>query len=221
MGQTLHLTARDGHVLSAYEAGDPTRPHKLVVVQEIFGVNHHIRSVCDGFAADGFHVLAPALFDRIRPGIELGYTPADVKEGVALRGQIPPEAPIGDIAACVAYFGHAPTGIIGYCWGGTVAWDAATMTDAFRCAVGWYGGGIAAHRTAHPHCPVELHFGGEDHSIPHTDVTLIRDAQPDVEMYVYDGAGHGFGCSERSSFDPEAYRLARERSLAFLKRHLW
>jgi len=216
----IKLTAQDGHSFGAYEAGDPKAPRKLVVLQEIFGVNGHIREVCDEFAAHGFHVVSPAVFDRARPDAELGYEQADIQEGLALRAAVPAEGPIADIKACAAYFNSGNVAVIGYCWGGSLAWEAATQTEAFRCAVGWYGGGIVATKDAKPHCPVELHFGGEDASIPHTDITAIRDAQPDIEIYVYDNAGHGFGCSERPSYDPEATALANERSLAFIRQHL-
>lgn len=217
----IRLTASDGHELTAWEAGTPDAPHALVVVQEIFGVTPYIRRVADRFAEQGFSVLAPALFDRVTPGVELGHSQADIERGLELRSKIPLSATLADLEACVHHFRrHAPerkVGIIGFCWGGTLAWDAATRTHDFAAAVAWYGGGIAAQKNAVPHCPVQLHFGGEDPSIPHQDVRAIRQEHPDVEMYVYDDAGHGFGNDDRPDFNAEATRLAWERSVRFLE----
>ncbi|NHN85682.1 dienelactone hydrolase family protein [Acetobacter musti] len=217
----VSLTADDGHTFSAWEAGNPDGPHALVVVQEIFGVNRHMRQIADTFASQGFSVLTPALFDRVERDAELGYTQDDVKKGLALRAEIPLKDTLADLRACAEHFRrHAPhrkVGIIGFCWGGTLAWDAATQTHDFSVAVSWYGGGIAAHKDAVPHCPVQLHFGGQDSSIPHMDVAAIRTAHPELDIYVYDDAGHGFGNSDRSSFNEAANRLAWERSVAFLE----
>ncbi len=220
MGNTIELTAADGHRLSAYRTGPETAARGLVVVQEIFGVNSHMREVCDTFAAQGYAVIAPALFDRAQRGVELGYKPDDVAAGRELRGKVPEAGTVADIEAAAQALEGMSLGIVGYCWGGTVAWLGATRTPAFKAAVGWYGGGIAATRTETPHCPVQLHFGAEDHGIPLSDVDSIRQAQPDVEVFVYEGAGHGFGCSERGSFNREARDLAQERTLAFLRRHV-
>ena len=220
MGQTITLAAADGHSLSAYEAGFADSPRGLVVLQEIFGVNHHIRAVCDGFADAGYKVVAPALFDRAARDVELGYTPQDGQRGMQLRSAIPPEATLADIAAAARHLGRERVGVIGYCWGGALAWAGATHGTHFKAAVGWYGGGIAATRTMHPNCPVQLHFGALDDHIPLGDVDAIRAAQPGIEIFVYDDAGHGFGCSERPSYNARATALAQERSLAFLQHHL-
>lgn len=220
MGQIITLQAADGHEFSAYEAGNADMPYALVVVQEIFGVNGHIRHVCDTFAEHGFHVVAPALFDRVEPGVALGYGKEDIQAGLALRSRVPLEKTILDLNAAAAALDKAKVGIIGYCWGGLLAWEAASQTDSFSAAVGWYGGGIASRVSETPRCPVQLHFGEADTSIPHTDISTIRDAHPEIEIYVYDGAGHGFGCSQRASFDQDAYELAQKRSLAFLEAHL-
>jgi carboxymethylenebutenolidase len=217
MGTSIRLTAADGHEFSAYLAGPPDAAIGLVVVQEIFGVNGHIRHVCDTFAAEGFAALAPALFDRAQPGAELGYTQDDIAVGLALRGKIADSDVMADIAASAAALGGKKLGIVGYCWGGTIAWWGATRTTLFAAASGWYGGGIAATRTERPHCPVQLHFGETDHGIPLSDVEAIRTAQPDVEVFVYPGAGHGFGCEARASFDAAAYGLAQERTLALFR----
>ncbi|MBB5691677.1 dienelactone hydrolase family protein [Roseomonas alkaliterrae] len=217
---TISLTAADGHRLTAYRAGPQDAPRALVVVQEIFGVNRHIRSVCDRFAAEGYAVIAPALFDRVGVGIELGYEAADVAQGRELRGRIDPGLTVLDVLAAAAALPRGvKRGIVGYCWGGTVAWHGATRTSAFAAASGWYGGGIAAAKEEQPRCPVQLHFGETDASIPMADVEAIRAAQPGVEVHVY-GGGHGFGCDERGSFVEADYRLAQRRTLEFFARHL-
>ena len=192
-------------------------PYALVVAQEIFGVNHHMRRVCDTMAQSGFHVIAPALFDRVEPGLELGYTADDVKKGLAVRAQIPLEKTLLDLAAAAQALKPRKIGIIGYCWGGTLAWQAACRDMGFDSACCWYGAGIAAASALEPRCPVQMHFGGLDASIPPADIATIRKAHPDVELYVYDDADHGFGCADRSSFNAKAYALAQERSIAFLK----
>ena len=220
MGQITELTAADGHSFSAYRAGPDGAKSGLVVAQEIFGVNHHMRAVCDRFAAAGYAVICPALFDRAERNVELGYGPEDRQRGMAIRANVPPDGTMADILAAADAL-HLPTlGIVGYCWGGTIAWWGATRSSRFEAAIGWYGGGVAATREEAPHCPVQLHFGAEDHGIPLTDVEAIRASQPGVEIYVYDGAGHGFGCDERDSFDAGAAAHAQTRTLDFLARHL-
>ncbi len=219
MGDII-LTAADGHTLSAYRAGSEDASRGLVVVQEIFGVNHHMRRVCDTFAEAGYAVISPALFDRTERGVQLGYTPDDVARGVALRAKVSNEDTMADIAAAAAALGGKKLGIVGYCWGGTIAWLGATRTTKFSAAVGWYGGGIAATRQEVPHCPVQLHFGGIDASIPMLDIRAIRDAQPSVEVFAYDGAGHGFGCDERTSYSATDANEAQGRTLEFFARYL-
>jgi carboxymethylenebutenolidase len=219
MGMMVALHAADGHTLGAYRAGPEEAARGLVVVQEIFGVNGYIRRTCDRFAELGYAVVAPALFDRVQRDVELGYGPEDVATGRALRAQVPEAGTVSDIAAAAAALPQA-CGIVGYCWGGTVAWWGATRTDFFRAAVGWYGGGIYEARGETPHCPVQLHFGEVDSSIPLDHVRAIQAAQLGVEIHTYPGAGHGFGCDSRASFDPASYDLAQQRTLAFLEAHL-
>lgn len=217
----IELTAADGHRFAAYAAGPADAKRALVVVQEIFGVNNNIRRICDGFAAHGYAVIAPALFDRVARGTELGYAPEDVQRGRTLKGEVPEAGQVLDIeAAAAALPKGAIRGIIGYCWGGTVAWWGATRAQGFSAAVGWYGGGIAGTRTETPNCPVQLHFGEIDHAIPLSDIAAIRTAHPAVEIFVYKGAGHGFGCDERDSYSAPDQQVAQARSLAFLAKHL-
>ncbi|HET8728041.1 MAG TPA: dienelactone hydrolase family protein [Alphaproteobacteria bacterium] len=218
--RTMVVTAEDGHSFSAYVAAPGGRPRAgLVVVQEIFGVNHHIRAIADGYAAEGFRVVAPGLFDRVRPGIELGYDADGVAQGRALRNEIGWDAPMLDIDAALKLAGlDGRSGVIGYCWGGSLAWLAAARLKP-AAAVCYYGGQIAQFRDEAPTCPVLMHFGESDQLIPPADREAIAAAQPSVEMHVYD-AGHGFACTERADFHADSARLAKERTLAFLDRHL-
>ncbi|MBB5694651.1 dienelactone hydrolase family protein [Muricoccus pecuniae] len=217
----IELTAADGHRLSAWRAGPADARRALVVVQEIFGVNAHMRRLSDHLGSLGWAVITPALFDRAERDVELGYEATDRDRGLALRKKVPDDAVMRDVeAASAALPPGAARGIIGYCWGGTIAWWGATRSTSFGAAVGYYGGGIAATREEVPNCPVQLHFGAEDKGIPLPDVELIRVAQPGVEIHVYPGAGHGFACEDRSSHDPAATALAEERALAFLSARL-
>ena len=216
----MKLTAADGHEFNTFEAGNVNAPRGLVVVQEIFGVNAHMRAVSERLAGFGYRVLCPAIFDRAERDLELGYTPEDIQKGLAARAKIPEAATLLDVEAAAAAFGDRPVGIIGYCWGGSLAWLGATKTKRFKAAVGWYGGGIAAQKDLTPNCPVQLHFGEEDHGIPLSDVEMIKKAQPGVEVFTYPGAQHGFGCEARASYNPKDCELAELRSLAFFAEHL-
>jgi carboxymethylenebutenolidase len=222
MGETVKLRGADGFEPSAYVARPRGAPKgALVVVQEIFGVNGHIRRVADGFAADGFLAIAPALFDRIRLGLTLGYGQEEIQEGIRLKGQSSTEAALADIAAARDFVaGAGKAGVIGYCWGGFLAWVSATRLSGFAAAVSYYGGGIGTVAEEKPRCPVLMHFGEKDHAIPLADVEKVREAHPaGVEIHVYP-AGHGFNCDERGSYDAESARVARERTSAFLNAHL-
>jgi len=216
----LKLTAADGHQFDAFEAGNVNAPRGLVVVQEIFGVNQHMRAVSERLAGFGYRVLSPALFDRAERNVELGYTAPDMQKGLALRAQIPESAVVADIEATAAAFAGKPVGIIGYCGGGAIAWLGATKTRSFKAAVGWYGGGIAAMKDLSLSCPAQLHFAGEDSHITMADVQAIEEAHPEVPVFVYNGAQHGFGCEERASYSAKDCELAELRSLAFFAEHL-
>jgi carboxymethylenebutenolidase len=219
MGEFITLTAADGHRLQAWRTGEGAPG--LVVVQEIFGLNHHIRSTADRFAAEGFSVIAPALFDRVEPGIELGYTPEDVEKGRAIRAKVPMEGALADIAAAVAELkkDDLNVGVVGYCWGGSLAWASATRLNGISAAVGYYGGEVAKLADERPRCPVMLHFGEQDHAIPMSDVETVRRKHPDIPVHTYP-AGHGFSCDERGSFHPESHALALSRTLPFLRTSL-
>jgi carboxymethylenebutenolidase len=220
MGSTIDLKAADGFTLSAYTAGPTGGTKGIVVIQEIFGVNHHMRDMADRFAAEGYAVCAPALFDRVEKGIELGYTQADIDKGRDYRMKLNDAQVMADVEAAAKHLAGKKLGIVGYCFGGTVAFWGATRSHSFAAASGWYGGGVAGTRDEKPNCPLQLHFGEKDASIPMSDVDAIRGAQPKAEIYVYMGAGHGFGCDERGSFSKADYDLAQERTLAFFAKNL-
>lgn len=219
MSKTVTLTAGDGHRLAAYRADPPDKPRGgLVVIQEIFGVNRHMRSIVEGFAADGYAAIAPALFDRASPGVELGYEQHDMQTGRDLRAKIAWDKVLLDVkAAQAAVAASGKVGVIGYCWGGSVAFLAATRLEGFAVAIGYYGGQIAPFANEKPRCTLMLHFGETDAGIPMADVAAIRAAQGKAaEIHVYP-AGHGFNCEERASYHVDSARLARQRSLAFLR----
>jgi carboxymethylenebutenolidase len=220
MGKTIEITAADGFKLGAYSAGPEDATKGIVVIQEIFGVNKHIRDMADAYAAAGYKVLAPAMFDRAQKGADLGYGPDDRKAGMEMRGKITEEQNIMDVVAAAKALGTKSTGIVGYCFGGSMAFLGATRTKEFAAASCWYGGGIAKAKDEKPNCPVQMHFGETDGSIPAADIEAIKAAQPTAEVYVYPGAGHGFGCADRDSWNPEAYKLAQERTLAFFAKNL-
>jgi carboxymethylenebutenolidase len=220
MGKTIEIKTADGHTLSGYVAGPDNATKGVVVLQEIFGVNDHIKDMADKFAAAGYKAIAPALFDRAKKDVDLGYGPDDRKEGIALRGQLTDAQSIEDITAAAKALGTAQTAIVGYCFGGSLAWLGATRTKVFAAASCWYGGGIAATKDEKPNCPVQMHFGETDGSIPMSDVEAIKAAQPNAEVYVYPGAGHGFGCDDRDSWNPEAFELAQKRTLDFFAKNL-
>lgn len=217
----LTLSAADGHKFQAFEAGSIHAPRGLVVLQEIFGVNQHIRNVAEQLAGHGYRVLAPSLFDRVSPDLELGYDQAAIQAGLDARAKIPASQTLLDIEATAAAFGEGqPIGIIGYCWGGSLAWIGATQTNLFKAASCWYGAQIIQTKEAKPNCPVQMHFGEHDHGIPLQDVKSIQDAQPNLDVFVYPGAQHGFGCDQRPSYSPKDCELATLRSLTFFAEHL-
>ncbi len=235
MGRWIEVISEDGHRLPAWEA-TPEKPARgaIVVIQEIFGVNSHIRSIADGFAADGYHAIAPALFDRVQPGFETGYADDDIKAGRALAQKAGVDDVMKDLAATVklasgagaggAHPGSAPgaagrVGIVGYCWGGTMSWVASSRVDGLACAVVYYGGNIASFVGEQPKCPVLCHFGKNDRTPSPEQARSVLAAHPTVEGHFYE-AGHGFNCDQRGSYDADASRLARRRTLEFFAKHV-
>jgi carboxymethylenebutenolidase len=222
MGNSLTLTAEDSHRLAGYRADSAGKPRAgIVVIQEIFGVNQHIRKVTDGFAAEGYAALAPAIFDRVQRDFEIGYAPADVETGRATRGKIQLDDMVADVRAAVKALQAEGlrVGVVGYCLGGTLAWLSATRIDGVAAAVCYYGGGIAASASERPRCPVLIHWGETDASIPPDHWETVKKAHPTVPAHVYP-AGHGFNCDERGSYHAESATLARQRTLDFFRQHL-
>jgi carboxymethylenebutenolidase len=222
MSEYVTLTAADGNQLSAYVARPEGEPlGGLVVIQEIFGVNQHIRSVADGYAKDGFLAVAPALFDRIERGVELAYDGEDMQRARSFIPRLDVDKALADTVAAME-FAESETGkkvaVIGYCFGGTIAWLAATRHHS-AAAVSYYGGRITNYAEEQLAVPVMLHFGKQDAHIPAEEVERIHAAHPEVEIHWYD-AGHGFNCDARASYNHASAIQARARSLAFLKAHL-
>jgi carboxymethylenebutenolidase len=217
MGELTTIMARDGHEFQAYLAAAPARPRGAVlVIQEIFGVNTYIRGLADGFAAQGYTAIAPALFDRIRRGISLGYSPKEVQEGAGYRQQLKPEQTLKDLAASVAVVRRSGRlGTVGFCWGGAMSYLAACELP-IACAVVYYGRAYN-YLDKKPRCPVLYHFGTQDTSIPLSDVEKLQAAHPQGIFHFYE-AGHGFSCNERGSYHREAAELAGKRTLEFLAR---
>jgi carboxymethylenebutenolidase len=222
VGQDIKLKASDNFELGGYRA-DPAGPRKgaVVVIQEIFGVNHHIRSVCDRLAAEGYVAIAPAIFDRIEPNFTSGYSPDEIT--VARKFVANPDWPamlLDTQAAIDAVKDAGPVGIIGFCLGGSIAYAAATKLSGLKAAVGYYGGAIVRFADDKPKVPTQLHFGEKDAGIALTDVETIKAKQPDVEIFIYPGAQHGFHCDERASYDKASADIAWPRSMAFFAKHL-
>ena len=219
MGELTTLMARDGHEFQAYLSAPAGHPRgAVVVIQEIFGVNSHIRSVTDGFAKDGYIAIAPAMFDRVRRGVELGYGQPDIEQGRGTMQQLKLEETLADLAAAIAVVKHAGrVGTVGYCWGGAMSYVAACELP-IACAVVYYGR-ASSFVDRKPRCPVMYHYGTQDQGIPMSDVDKVKAADPNGTFYEYE-AGHGFNCDQRASFDPQAAALARSRTLDFFSRQL-
>ena len=209
------LTAADGHTFDLYEVRPDDAAAAIVVIQEIFGVNEHIRSVVDRYAAFGYHAVAPALFDRVKPGVELNYDGDGMTQGREMAGEIKWEPAMHDLAATVAHVaGTGPVGVVGYCFGGSLAWLSANELPV-AAAVGYYGGQIHSLIDRAPAVPTMLHFGELDGGIPLEQVEEISKAHPHVEVHIYEGAQHGFSCDARGSFHPLSAAIALGRTLDF------
>ena len=225
---TVRLKASDGFECPAYVAQPEGKPKgAVVVIQEIFGVNPHIREVADGYAAAGYFAIAPAMFHRAKHGVELGYTPDDMQAGMALKAAIealPDMAFMADVQAAVKYAQQtsgAKVGIVGYCWGGLLTWRAAALVQGLSAAVPYYGGGSTTSEeiARHPNCPVMAHYAKQDHWIGLDTVETFSKAHPEVAVHLYE-ADHGFNCDHRGSYQKVSADLARERTLAFFEEHL-
>ena len=222
MGTMIQLTAADGHQFSAYRAEPKGKPKgALVVVMEIFGVNSHIKKVTDEYAADGYLAIAPAMFDRVQRGLDIGYTPPDIEIGRGIMQKMKWDDALNDIAAAMKNVASAgKTGIVGYCWGGAAAWKAACNLGGLACAIPYYGGAIPALIAEQPKVPVMFHWGETDASIPLEKAKEVAAAHKNQIHHFYPGAGHGFNCDQRGSFNADASKLARSRTLEFLAKHV-
>jgi carboxymethylenebutenolidase len=226
MGQFIDLRSADGFTFPAYVAAPSGKPKGgVVVLQEIFGVNSHIRSVADGYASEGYLAVAPATFHRVKTGVELGYGQEDIQTGAALKQAVeslPAPGVLPDIQAAIDHAAQAgKVGIVGYCWGGLLTWRAACLLNGLAAAAPYYGGGMTspAESARQPKCPVMVHFGDQDHIIPMDTVEAFKAKHPEVTVHVYH-ANHGFNCDQRGSYDAASAKLARERTLAFFAQHV-
>ncbi|MFO1162878.1 MAG: dienelactone hydrolase family protein [Reyranellaceae bacterium] len=221
MGENIRLKSAAGEI-GAYLATPKGSPKGgIVVIQEIFGCNHHIRAVTDKFAADGYLALAPCFFDHLKPGIELGYTPDTLAEGRKYVMELGVDKAVQDVDAAIAELkrrGTPKVAVTGFCWGGTITWLSATRLKP-AAAIGYYGGGIHGTRNEKPTVPTMLHFGDKDMHIPMTHVNELRSLHPDVLIYDYP-ADHGFHCDERGSYDAAASKQAYARTLEFMAKHV-
>ena len=228
MGTMIELKSADGTLVPSYEARPAGTPKgAVVVIQEIFGVNSHIRNVADGYAAEGYWAVAPAAFHRVKPGVELGYTDADMGEGFGYKTAVealPSPGVMPDIQAAVDHAAKASggkVGIVGYCWGGLLTWRAACTLTGLSAAAPYYGGGVTteAEIARQPKVPLLAHFADEDKWISLESVAAFKKAHPEVEVHTY-AAHHGFNCDQRGAWHAPSAQLARERTLAFFAKHL-
>jgi len=222
MGKFIELKAADGHKLAAYVATPAGKPRGgVVVIPEIFGVNSHIQQVTDGFAADGYLAVAPAMFDRARRNYDTGYSQPEIEAGVAIMQKLDWKQSMLDVQAAIAEAAKGgKVGIVGYCYGGTVSWMAAARVSGLACAVPYYGGGMHGLIGEQPKIPVMCNFGEADQSPTLAQAKEIAAAHPAITAHFYPGAGHGFNCDQRGSWNPEAAKLARQRTLEFFRKQL-
>jgi len=221
MGKMIELTAADGYKLAAYRADPAGKPRgAIVVIQEIFGVNSHIKQVADGYAADGYVAIAPAMFDRVQKNFDVGYSPEDIAKGREVRGKVTNDMAMKDAEAAVkAVTDVGKVGIVGYCWGGLVTWLAAAKIPGLAAAAPYYGGGILDNADLEPKVPLMGHFGERDQHIPVDGVKKLAAKHSKHQIFIY-AADHGFNCDHRGSYDAPAAKQARERTLAFFRKHV-
>ena len=221
MGSMIELKAGDGHKLAAYRAEPSGKPRgAVVVIQEVFGVNSHIKEVADGYAKDGYLAIAPAMFDRVQRGFDVGYTPEDIAKGREVRGKVSNDMAMKDAEAAIKAAASAgKVGIVGYCWGGLVTWLAAAKLSGLAAAAPYYGGGILDNADLQPKVPLMGHFGERDQHIPVDGVKKLAAKHSKHQIFIY-AADHGFNCDHRGSYDAAAAKQARERTLEFFRKHV-
>ena len=222
MGSMIELKAADGHKLAACRADPAGKPRGgVVVIQEIFGVNSHIKAVADGYAADGYLVIAPAMFDRVQRGYDTGYSQPEIQAGVAVMQTLDWKLTLLDASAAIdAAKAAGKVGIVGYCWGGTVCWVAAARLSGLACSAPYYGGGMPGFIGEKPKIPTLCHFGELDQSPTLEQSRAIAKAHPEITAHFYAGAGHGFNCDQRGSYHADSAKLARTRTVEFFRKHL-
>jgi carboxymethylenebutenolidase len=221
MGEDIRLKSQAGEIGAYLATPKGTPKGGVVVIQEIFGVNQHIRKVTDFFAGQGYLALAPRFFDHVKPGIELGYTPDTMAEGRKIVGQLGLDKPVQDVQAAIEELqkrGAKKVAVTGFCWGGTITWLSSTRLKP-DAAIAYYGGGIHGTKSEKPNAPTMMHFGDKDMHIPMEHVNEVRKLHPEVQVFDYP-ADHGFHCDERGSYDAPASKKAMERTLEFLKKHV-
>ncbi len=221
MGHWIELKPEGADPIRAWRADPPGKPRGgIVVIQEIFGVNAHIRAVTDRFAKEGYLAIAPAVFEHVEKGFDVGYDPDSRARGMAVVGKIDVEQTLRDAAAAIEVAKEGGrVGIVGYCFGGTIVWRAAARLPGLSAAVGYYGGGIVGLKDLKPRLPTMLHFGEKDQHIPVAGVKEVAAAHPEVEVHIYP-ADHGFNCDHRESYDAPSAALAWTRTLEFFAKHL-
>ena len=222
MGSMIELKAADGHQLAAYRAEPSGRPRGgVVVIQEVFGVNSHIKAVADGYATDGYLAIAPAMFDRVQRGYDTGYSQPEIQAGVAVMQTLDWKLTLLDTSAAIdAAKAAGKVGIVGYCWGGTVSWVAAARLSGLACSAPYYGGGMPGFIGEKPKIPTLCHFGELDQSPTLEQSKAIAKAHPEITAHFYPGAGHGFNCDQRGSYHAGSAKLARTRTVEFFRKHL-
>ena len=223
MGQMVQLTTADGHTLDAYQA-DPAATPKggLIIIQEVFGITGHVKRLSDSFAEAGYAVCAPAMFDRVEKNVELTYGTDDFAKGRELRGKLTDDWILADVEAAAKHLSQfGKVGLAGCCFGGYVAWISGTGLDSLACAASLYGGGVAAKTDRQPKCAMQMHFGDKDGGISLADVHIVKEAHPDLPVYVYDDAAHGFCTDDREgAFNARACARATGRILDLLAQHV-
>ena len=221
MGESIKATASDGHEFDIYLAQSKGSPRGgVVLIQEIFGVNNHIKNVAEKFSSNGYLVGAPSLFDRVQPDIQLGYSTEDIRRGRELKDNLGNEKPLIDIIATLKIVRSAGrVAIVGYCWGGTLAWLSACHVDGFNAAISYYGGGIGQLLSIEPRCPSIFHFGEQGNAIPVAEINSLKQAHPECPIYLYP-ASNGFNCEQRDSFHSTSSAIAFERTIQHLDKYI-
>jgi len=212
----LKSTAADGFEFGACHASaQGKRKGGVVVIQEIFGIDEYVRADVERWARAGFEVIAPSMFDRTHPGLDVGHDEHGMAVGMAARKAVTADAAVADLTACVNYLkAKGPVFVVGYCFGGSMTWEAAGRIEGIAAASSYYGGQLATMAGLKPKCPIICHFGRKDAHIPADETkAILQAAQPQVAIYIYEKSGHGFNNDGRPDSDPDDAALARQRTI--------